>query len=98
MKSRKEGQILGNCGLGKDERATENKMERCAPTRLERYWAESGREDGESDARRRPYMTKCAKRLGVTISSDLTWNKHFENIVAKTGKRMHMLYQLKRQE
>ena len=26
-----------------------------------------------------------AKRLGVTISSDLTWNKHIENIVAKAG-------------
>ena len=37
-----------------------------------------------------------AKRLGVTISSDLTWNKHFENIVAKAGKRVYMLYQLKR--
>ena len=36
------------------------------------------------------------KRLGVTISSDLTWNKHFENIVAKAGKRVYMLYQLKR--
>ena len=28
-----------------------------------------------------------AKRVGVTISSDLTWNKHVENIVAKAGKR-----------
>ena len=34
--------------------------------------------------------------LGVTISSDLTWNKHVENIVAKAGKRVYMLYQLKR--
>ena len=33
---------------------------------------------------------------GVTISSDLTWNKHVENIVAKAGKRVYMLYQLKR--
>ena len=37
-----------------------------------------------------------AKLLGVTISSDLTWNKHVENIVAKAGKREYMLYQLKR--
>ena len=29
-----------------------------------------------------------AKFLGVTISSDLTWNKHVENIVAKAGKRL----------
>ena len=36
------------------------------------------------------------KLLGVTISSDLTWNKHNDNIVAKPGKRGHMLYQLKR--
>ena len=27
-----------------------------------------------------------AKRLWVSISSDLTWNKHVENIVAKAGK------------
>ena len=39
---------------------------------------------------------KYAKLLGVTISSDLTWNKHVENIVAKAGKRVDMLYQLKR--
>ena len=37
-----------------------------------------------------------AKLLGVTISSDLTWNKHVENIVAKDGKRVYVLYQLKR--
>ena len=37
-----------------------------------------------------------AKRLGVTISSDITWNKHVENIVTKVGKRVYMLYQLKR--
>ena len=37
-----------------------------------------------------------AKLLEVTISNDLTWNKHVENIVAKAGKRVYMLYQLKR--
>ena len=37
-----------------------------------------------------------AKLLGVTIFSDLTWNKHVENIVAKVGKRVYMLYQLKK--
>ena len=37
-----------------------------------------------------------AKLLGVTISSDLTWNKHVENIVAKAGKRVYtQLYKLK---
>ena len=35
------------------------------------------------------------KLLGVTISSDRTWNKHVENIVANAGKRVYMLYQLK---
>ena len=30
-----------------------------------------------------------AKLLGVTFSSDITWNKHFENIVAKAGKRVY---------
>ena len=37
-----------------------------------------------------------AQLLGVTISSDLMWNKHVENIVAKAGKIVYMLYQLKR--
>ena len=37
-----------------------------------------------------------AKLLGVTISSDLTWNKHVQNIVANAVKRVYMLYQLKR--
>ena len=37
-----------------------------------------------------------AKLFGVTISHDLSWNKHVENIVKKAGKRLYMLYQLKR--
>ena len=37
-----------------------------------------------------------AKMLGVTISNNLTWRKHVDNIVSKAGKRVYMLYQLKR--
>ena len=37
-----------------------------------------------------------AKMLGVTISNNLTWSKHVDNIVSKAGKRVCMLYQLKR--
>ena len=37
-----------------------------------------------------------AKLLGVTISQDLTRNKHVDNIVKKAGKHLYMLYQLKR--
>ncbi len=33
--------------------------------------------------------------LGVTISNNLTWSKHVDNIVSKAGKRVYMLYQLK---
>ena len=36
-----------------------------------------------------------AKLLGVTISQDLKWNKHVDNILKKAGKRLYMLYQLK---
>ena len=32
----------------------------------------------------------------MTISQDLTWNKHVDTIVKKAGKRLYMLYQLKR--
>ena len=37
-----------------------------------------------------------AKMLGVTISNNITWSKHVDNIVSKAGKRVYMLYQLKR--
>ena len=37
-----------------------------------------------------------AKMLGVTISNNLTWSKHVDNIFSKAGKRVYMLYQLKR--
>jgi len=37
-----------------------------------------------------------AKVLGITISSDLTWNAHVYEIISKARKRMHMIYQLKR--
>ncbi|KAK2185565.1 hypothetical protein NP493_228g04015 [Ridgeia piscesae] len=32
----------------------------------------------------------------MTISQDLTWNEHVENIVKKAGRRLYMMYQLKR--
>ena len=40
----------------------------------------------------------CEPKLNriTTKEHDLTWNKHVENIVAKAGKRVYMLYQLKR--
>ena len=43
-----------------------------------------------------PASVQYTKHLGLTISSDLTWNQHVENIVAKDGKRVYMLNQLKR--
>ncbi len=33
-----------------------------------------------------------AKILGVTVSSDLTWNHHVRSITPKAGKRLYMLY------
>ena len=35
-------------------------------------------------------------KLGITLSNDLTWKRHLDNIVKKDGKRICMLYQLKR--
>ena len=37
-----------------------------------------------------------AKVLGVTLSSDLTWNAHVDTIVCKARKRVFTIYQLKR--
>ncbi len=37
-----------------------------------------------------------SKVPGVTISSDLTWTVHVDNIRKKAGKRVYMLYKLKR--
>ena len=39
-----------------------------------------------------------AKLLGVTISQELTWTKHVENIVKKADKPLYVTYQLKRVE
>ena len=35
------------------------------------------------------------KLLGITLSNDLTWKRHVDNIVKKAGKIIYMLYQLK---
>ena len=37
-----------------------------------------------------------AKVLGVTVSSDLSWNAHVDEIVAKARKRVYVIYHLKR--
>ena len=37
-----------------------------------------------------------AKVFGVIISSDLCWNAHVDEIVAKAKKRVYMIYQWKR--
>ena len=36
------------------------------------------------------------KILGVTLSSDLSWNSHVDCIVSKARKRVFLIYQLKR--
>ncbi len=37
-----------------------------------------------------------AKVLGVTLSANLCWNMHVQDIVSKASKRLYMLYQVKR--
>ena len=41
-------------------------------------------------------LVKSAKLLGMTITEDLKWNSHIENIVSKASKRLYLLRQLKR--
>ena len=36
------------------------------------------------------------KLLGISLSNGLRWKRHVDNIVKKAGKRIYMLYQLKR--
>ena len=43
-------------------------------------------------------IVESAKVLGVTLTSDLKWNKHVSNIVEKASKRLYLLKQLKRAE
>ncbi len=38
----------------------------------------------------------ASKVLSVIVSDDLSWNAHVESIVTKAGKRLYVLYQLKR--
>ncbi len=38
----------------------------------------------------------ASKVLGVIVSDDLSWSAHVESIVTKVGKRLYVLYQLKR--
>ena len=63
-----EESVEGGYTMEKEERTTENKMERHVSTRFEKYWTESGREDGQGDVEkkdhqlyRRPYMMGKAR-------------------------------------
>ena len=63
-----EESVEGGYTREKEERTTENKMERRVSTRLEKYWTESGRGDGQGDVEkkdhqsyRRPYMMGNAR-------------------------------------
>ena len=41
-------------------------------------------------------VVKNAKLLGLTISDNLTWNAHVNEIIKKAGKKLYFLVQLKR--
>ena len=41
-------------------------------------------------------LVEEAKLLGLTITSTLKWNKHVNNIISKSSKRIYLLVQLKR--
>ena len=63
-----EESVEGGYTREKEERTTENKMERRVSTIFEKYWTESGRGDGQGDVEkkdhqlyRRPYMMGKAR-------------------------------------
>ena len=41
-------------------------------------------------------VVKNAKLLGLTISDNLTWNAHVNEIIKKASKKLYLLVQLKR--
>ena len=48
--------IEGGYTREKEERTTENKMERRVSTRFEKYWTESGRGDGQGDVEKKDHQ------------------------------------------
>ncbi len=63
-----EESVEGAYTREKEERTTENQMERSVATRFEKYWTESGRGDGQGDVEkkyhqlyRRPYIMGKAR-------------------------------------
>ena len=52
-----EESIKGGYTREKEERTTENKMERRMSTRFEKYWTESGRGDGQGDVEKKDYQS-----------------------------------------
>ena len=43
--------------MEKEERTTENKMERRVSTRFEKYWTKSRREDGQGDVEKKDHQS-----------------------------------------
>ena len=41
-------------------------------------------------------LVDSAKLLGITITSDLSWNTHVNDVIKKAAKRLYFLVQLKR--
>ena len=50
-----EESVEGGYTREKEERTTENKMERRVSTRFEKYWTESGRADGQRDVEKKDH-------------------------------------------
>ena len=40
-------------------------------------------------------VVNCIKLLGLTISNNLTWNAHLDEVIKKVGKRLYFLVQLR---
>ena len=73
MKNYTEESVENGYSREKEDRTTENKMERPMPTRLEKYWTEIGRGDGQSDVEKEDHTGDWKRQRKRRGETGLNW-------------------------